>query len=1175
MVYSLLLAVACKPPVSPTPTELSSLTEGQAVAGFRVVALYVDDGDRPLGVRLTHEHTRFDLALFQLETAPQSYLWVNTVADSDRGEPHTQEHLLLGKGNTGRAVATLEDMALVGSSAFTAQTRTVYHFHTTASSDVYFDVLGARLDALLHPDYTDLEIEREVHHYGVRTDAETGQLALEEKGTVYNEMDSSYQRPWGNLWRRVGQDLYGTEHPLAVETGGLPSAIRTMTAEHIRDFHAATHHLANMGMIAVLPTSVPLPTALQRFDATLRTQQPEPTEPERRFVTDADLPQPQPTDDRARREIAFPNGDAAGTANVMLAWPPTRELSNADQALLQIFLSGLAGSANTNLYEALVDRESRERDTGATSVSAWVSDDLGHPVHFSVGGLPNGSLTDDDVTWLADRIRQELARVAALEAGDPELEDLTRRLESEVVEWRRWMRKTVSSPPRFGFRGTGTTWYDLVMDLDTDGGFRRSLTYSPHLAYVEREVGAEGNPWTERLAQWGLLDAEPLVYVNRPSPEALQALSDDKAARLQAEVEALVARYGTDDEQAALAAFAKDYDAATAALEAQQEQPDISFVDDPPLTRDEALDYSRSEVLGVPLVASRFSSMTGAQVGLYLDVADLHPDHERLLPALGRLLRSVGVIVDGQPVPHTEVIERLQREVLSVSAGLATHAETGRIELSMTASGTDADEVSAALGWAATFLSSPDWRPENLPRIRDVVDAQLSGLRNRMRGSEESWVRNPASAWEHENQPAQLRAWSFLTQTHDVLRLKWRLADPGPGSDALRALASAGERLDREGLTELAAVLQDREGEPPLAANRFVGVASGLKGADLEAFRDAVADLERSLADLPDDAIAADWDYLCHRLAADWDEAPADVLAQLEALRSSIAVRPAARLVAAGGAVLDGIDADLGALLGILGTAERARANVPQRSVVRGRLAGRGADAKPVHVGLFDPNRRSGVHVHSAALTRLTDTDESSVLDYLATQTYGGGGSHGVFMRTWGAGLAYSNGVGGSSTNGRVTYYAERCPELPQTLTFVVDVLDDGPVDDAIAEYAVAGAFSSRMASAYESRAWAMASDLQDGQPPEVVRAFREAVLAQRGRPDLAQQLRDRMSATYGRVLPGLGPATAEDPTAISFVVGDDAQLGAWAAYLAKAESGATLQRLYPRDFWIVEPIAP
>ena len=55
----------------------------------------------------------------QLPTASQAYLWVNTIAEGDRGEPHTQEHLLLGKGNVGRNVATLEDLALVGSSAFT------------------------------------------------------------------------------------------------------------------------------------------------------------------------------------------------------------------------------------------------------------------------------------------------------------------------------------------------------------------------------------------------------------------------------------------------------------------------------------------------------------------------------------------------------------------------------------------------------------------------------------------------------------------------------------------------------------------------------------------------------------------------------------------------------------------------------------------------------------------------------------------------------------------------------------------------------------------------------------------------------------------------------------------------------------------------------------------------
>jgi hypothetical protein len=52
-----------------------------------------------------HARTGFTLYLLRLETAPQAFIWVDTWLVSDMGEPHTQESLLLGKRNVGRAVA--------------------------------------------------------------------------------------------------------------------------------------------------------------------------------------------------------------------------------------------------------------------------------------------------------------------------------------------------------------------------------------------------------------------------------------------------------------------------------------------------------------------------------------------------------------------------------------------------------------------------------------------------------------------------------------------------------------------------------------------------------------------------------------------------------------------------------------------------------------------------------------------------------------------------------------------------------------------------------------------------------------------------------------------------------------------------------------------------------------
>jgi Zn-dependent M16 (insulinase) family peptidase len=111
---------------------------------------------------------------------------VNSFPVSDQGEPHTQEHLLVGKGTTGRAFAGLDTMWLSQSSAFTGQWRTNYVFNTPAGPAVFYRLLDAQLNALLNPDYTDEEIRREVRNFGV-TENPDHTLRLEEKGSVYNE----------------------------------------------------------------------------------------------------------------------------------------------------------------------------------------------------------------------------------------------------------------------------------------------------------------------------------------------------------------------------------------------------------------------------------------------------------------------------------------------------------------------------------------------------------------------------------------------------------------------------------------------------------------------------------------------------------------------------------------------------------------------------------------------------------------------------------------------------------------------------------------------------------------------------------------------------------------------------------------------------------------------------
>src|SRR6185437_14049517 len=153
------------------PAYFQNVTEQTLSHGFRATAVYLDDTGHPFGARFIHQKTGFTLDLIQIQSVPQAFTWANTFPVSDKGEPHTQEHLLVGKGNVGRALAAGESMTMSASSAFTMQWRTCYHFNTSAGLQVFYDGFRAQLNALVHPDYTDEEIAREVRNFGVSENA--------------------------------------------------------------------------------------------------------------------------------------------------------------------------------------------------------------------------------------------------------------------------------------------------------------------------------------------------------------------------------------------------------------------------------------------------------------------------------------------------------------------------------------------------------------------------------------------------------------------------------------------------------------------------------------------------------------------------------------------------------------------------------------------------------------------------------------------------------------------------------------------------------------------------------------------------------------------------------------------------------------------------------------------
>ncbi|MGD8397213.1 MAG: insulinase family protein, partial [Candidatus Eiseniibacteriota bacterium] len=778
--------------------ELSRLEPGAVLHDFEVEALYTNTNtnananssgnaaDRPLGARLVHRPSRFVVDLLRIQSLPQAFLWVNTPAVSDGGEAHTLEHLLLGKGNKARAVAALETMSLASHSAMTQPARTCYHFHTAAGADAFFALFEARLDAMLAPDFTDEEIRREVCNMGVAVEPESGTLAVEERGTVYTEMVSAYERLPTRLYRQLGVVLYGDGHPLALDSGGLPAAIRALEPDDIRRYHETYYHLGNMGAVVALPGDVSVERCLGELSAILArlgaAAAPDgPAAGGDPATFEERLPAPAGAGGGGLHTVRFPDSDPAAPGRIALAWSPRDVQPLGEELLLEIFVDLVASGSTSNLYARLIDSQTRVVDTGARQLYGWVSDQLGRPVQIQLVDVDAERCNAATVDSVRAVIHREITSISRLRSGTPAMEDFNTRARDRVEELRRALIDFLDSPPRFGFRNTDSAWIDHLQRLDGEGGGRRDLSLSAELERIEQMLAGSRNLWRPRIRAWGLLSIVPEAVVATADPALIEEEVTARQQRLDAFVASLLDRYQVDDRQAAISRYAAEVERGTAVLDSMAAAVGMPpFVDSPPLGLDEMLDF---EVLalpgGGPLVASRFDNLSTATTGLVLDLRVLDPSQWLFVPALPALLTEVGVLVDGRPLAYNAFRETLRREILELDVELDVDHATGQAELVLRAAGTDSAESHRAIEWLATVLRTPDLRVENLPRIRDAIDEALGRSRGRMRHREESWVQETARGYRSQGHPLLLHAGCFLTQTYDLHRLGWLLQEGG------------------------------------------------------------------------------------------------------------------------------------------------------------------------------------------------------------------------------------------------------------------------------------------------------------------------------------------------------------------------------------------------------------
>ncbi len=280
----------------------------------------------------------------------------------------------------------------------------------------------------------------------------------------------------------------------------------------------------------------------------------------------------------------------------------------------------------------------------------------------------------------------------------------------------------MNSPPGFGFRGGDSAWLERLYELNKEPGFRKTVTSKDDLAAIEKLISGTHNIWGDYLRQWKILGTMPFIEAAKPNPALMREAEEERSARVAAETARLRKQYGAASDQQALDRYRADYDAASKAIEeAGKAAPPAKFVEHPPMTLDDALEFKVSKTgRGVPLVSSEFQSMTSATTGLALRLDGVAEDRLVYVSLLPELLMNSGVIEDGKAVSYEEMSQRLRNEILSLDAGFSVNAATDRDELVVRGAGNNAAESKRAIEWMELALYHPYWRTENLPRLRGL-----------------------------------------------------------------------------------------------------------------------------------------------------------------------------------------------------------------------------------------------------------------------------------------------------------------------------------------------------------------------------------------------------------------------------------------------------------------------
>ncbi|KAJ1445570.1 Metalloenzyme, LuxS/M16 peptidase-like protein [Pelagophyceae sp. CCMP2097] len=297
-----------------------------------------------------------------------------TPVEDSTGVPHILEHSVLCGSDKYTSKEPFAEL-LKGSlqtflNAFTYPDRTCYPVASQNTKDFY-NLAHVYMDAVLHPRCVrDTQVfAQEGWHY----ELESPEADLTYNGVVFNEMKGAYSSP-DSLLYKAAQELTFPDNTYAVDSGGDPAAITTLTYDGFKSFHTKFYHPANSRIFFYGDDN--LEDRLEFLDSYLKDYK----------ASDVDVKQSEVATQKLipnykkRAVVKHPAAEGESNRMVLLSWLlHEAPLSAEDELALGVLDHLLMGTPQATLYKALT-----ESGLGDALVGGGVGDSLKQAT-FSAG----------------------------------------------------------------------------------------------------------------------------------------------------------------------------------------------------------------------------------------------------------------------------------------------------------------------------------------------------------------------------------------------------------------------------------------------------------------------------------------------------------------------------------------------------------------------------------------------------------------------------------------------------------------------------------------------------------------------------------------------------------------------------------------------------------------------